>query len=102
MNNFILMKINERFNNLRQIVLNFHLCEFFSLFNKLIECLTGTNLEQNVNIFLILKYVLKFNDIGMCERFMYFNFCDKLYKYINTFCFALDLFNELFAIIFAA
>jgi len=77
MDNSISVKILHSRENLNDIALNFKLCEPLSPLKELIKGLIGTDLEQNIHVFLILKHMLKTNNVGLVERLMNLDFRDK-------------------------
>lgn len=64
---FIYMKVFERTNDLDQVILNLHLSESFSSFDKFIQGVICTNFEQNVHIFMVFKDVLKFDNVVVIQ-----------------------------------
>lgn len=76
-NDFINMKVFKRTNNLNQVILNFHLSQSFSSFDKFIQSVICTNFEQNVHIFMIFKNMLKFDNVVVIQWFMNLNLSNK-------------------------
>lgn len=102
MNDFILVQIDKRINNLAEIVHDLHLNQTLSSFNQLVQSLIRTYFQQNVNVLVVLKHMLKFNDVRMAQWFVNFDLCYQLHEGTITFCLARDRFKELLAIILAA
>lgn len=63
MDNFVLMQIFQSGNYLRQIVLSLHFGESFSSFNELVKSVVCTDFQKNIDIFVILKYMLEFDNV---------------------------------------
>jgi hypothetical protein len=63
MYDFVLMQVDERVHNLRQVILDFDLRQPLSAFNELIECLVGAHLQQNIHVLVIFKHVLEFYNV---------------------------------------
>ena len=99
---FVLVEIDKRINNLLEIVHNFHLNKSLSSLDKFIESLIWTNLQQDVDIFMIFEDMFKSHNVIVAQRLVNLNFSYQLNYQLTTFCLALDLLRELLAIIFAA
>ena len=100
MDNFVCVKVFETGNDLAQVALNFKFCESLSSLQQLIQGLVRTDLQKNINVLLILKNVLKTNNICMVKGLVDLDFRDKLeflaFTIIKlvTFCRALLLVKE--------
>jgi len=102
MDDLILVEIDKRVDNLWQVIHDFHFSQTFSSFDKFIQSLIGTNLQQNINVFMVLKHMLELNDVRVTERLVNLNLSYKLNKHTHTFCLARERFKVLLAIILAA
>lgn len=65
MNDFILMEVDERIDDLLQIIRDFHLNESFSSLYEFIQSLVGANLQQNIHILVVLEHMFKFHNVVM-------------------------------------
>jgi hypothetical protein len=57
------MKVFQGRNNLRQVVLSLHFSQSLSSLYQLIKGVIGADLKQNINIFLVFEYTLKFDNM---------------------------------------
>ncbi len=62
-NDFIDVKILQGTNNLNQIILHFHFSQSLSSLDQFVEGMICANLKQNVNVFMVLENVLKFDNM---------------------------------------
>jgi hypothetical protein len=99
---FVLMQIHQGGDDLGEVVLDFHLGEPLPPLDELVEGLVGTNLQKDIDVFVVLKYMLEFHNIWVAERLVDFDLSDQLHDVRYTFCLARERFRELLAIILAA
>jgi hypothetical protein len=67
MDDFVLMKIDERVYNLRQVILDLNFGESLSALDELIECLVGAYLQQDVDVFVIFEHMLELDNVLMAQ-----------------------------------
>ena len=53
-----------------QVVLNLHFGESFAAFDQLVEGVVCANLEEDVNVLVVLEYVLELDDVVVVEGFV--------------------------------
>jgi hypothetical protein len=70
MDNFELVEIISGFDELQQIALGFQLCQSLSPPYKLVETLVLAYVEEDVNVLLVLKVLIKEDDVLIVQRLM--------------------------------
>ena len=78
MDDSICVEVLEGRNYLSQVALNLEFCQSLSSLQQLIQSLVRTDLQKNVNVLLVLKNVLKANNICMMKRLVDLDFGNKL------------------------
>lgn len=63
MDNFVLVEINQSLNDLLQVVSDFHFSQSLPTLYQLVESLVGTELQQDIDVLVVLKHMLEFNDV---------------------------------------
>jgi hypothetical protein len=87
---------------LGEVVLDLHLRESLPPLEELVEGLVGANFQQDIYVFVVLKYMLEFHNMRVAEGLVDFDLSDQLHDGGYTFCLARERFRELLAIILAA
>ena len=85
-----------------QVILDFDFRQPLSAFDKLIKCLIGAHLQQDVHILVIFEHMLKLYNVLVIQRLVNLYLSDQLHGGRLTFCLARERLRELLAIIFAA
>lgn len=102
MDDLVLMEVDQRANDLLQVILHFNLRQSLSPLDQFIQSLVCAYLQQDVHVVVVLEDVLKLDDIIVAERLVDLDLGDELIVRLVTFCLARDLFKEFLAIILAA
>ena len=98
----VLVEVDERCDDLKEIVLDFHFCQSFSTLYQLVQRLVRADLQQNIHVLMVLEDVFEFDYIMMTKRFVNLYFGDELCYSKATFCLARERLRELLAMILAA
>ena len=74
MYDLLLVQILQGRDDLSQIALNFEFNQSFSSFDELIQSLVGTDLKEDVNVFVVFEDVLKLYNMLVVQRLVDFDF----------------------------
>jgi len=74
MNNQILMHMLNSSDYLANKLLGFQISEFLPSFQKFIKSLITTYFQQNVDIVIVFKHMLKLNNVSVLDVFMDLDF----------------------------
>lgn len=64
---FVLVKVDERVDNLCKVILDFYFGEAFAALDEFVESLIGADFEQDVDILVVLEDVLKLDHVLVVE-----------------------------------
>ena len=60
---FVVVEVGERLHYLMQVILHLHLSKALPALYQLVQSLICTDLQQDINVFMVLKHVLELYDV---------------------------------------
>ena len=102
MDDLVLMQVDQRPNDLMQVILHFNLRQSLPSLYQLVQGLVCAYLQQDVHVVVVLEDVLKLDDVLVAVVLVDLDFGDELDVRRVTFCLARHRFKEFLAMILAA